>query len=349
MLYKKNPINYLKASGTPFEIGRAMGVEGSSAVHQHLIHSDIWAMATSPEHTTMVTRLIKNTTKFFPEIHEEITGLAKGLELPLVDVYAWNCRGDILASVPDGCTTIQTPGPEITISHNEDGMPFFRGQCFIVDTKPERSKGFRAFCYPGSLAGHTFGWNDYGLVQTVNNLRLQKVQATIPRMVLSRAVLSSSTLKEAINILSDEAHCGGFHITLAQVGDNRLIGVEYGAGKVSVKEITVRSVHTNHALHLQHHSQIITKSSLDRQNNGERLLSEPSQLDLDILRDSSSVGLPIWRDDPDDPDHENTLATCTFSISSSSIIWQIYNEKEGRTAYHSNLKVSNIHSNYDRF
>ncbi len=82
--------------------------------------------------------------------------MADTLDLSAKNVFAWNCRGDILASVPDDCTTIQRPGTQIGIAHNEDGPPFFRGFCFILYAEPDDGMNFRSFCYPGSLPGHTF-------------------------------------------------------------------------------------------------------------------------------------------------------------------------------------------------
>lgn len=328
-----NPVSWLKVSGPPFEIGLTMGKKGREAVHAHLIHSNVWSAITAEDHMQKVFRLMENTKECFPDFYEELRGLAVGLELPFEDVFAWNCRGDILASVPDGCTTLQTPGDEILISHNEDGLPFFRGHCFILDANPQLSEGFRAFCYPGSLAGHTFGWNNAGLVQAVNNLRLRNVDAIIPRMVLGRAVLSAKSLQDAVDALSDNPSCGGFHMTLAQAGKAELLSVEYGGGAISVVPVTERSGHANHALHLAADRQIVTQSSGDRQAQVERLLLETHIRDIDILRDTSGPGLPIRRDAPDDPDKENTLATCLFIVSKKAVKWRIYAEKEGRAVY----------------
>ncbi|WP_298936819.1 C45 family peptidase [uncultured Ruegeria sp.] len=340
MSNSKNPIGWLSVSGTPFDIGNAMGAQGRAAVHEDLVRSDIWATITGADHAETVARLIKNTETRFPEIYKELRGLAQGLQLPFTDVFAWNCRGDILASVPDGCTTLQTPGETIRISHNEDGLPFFRGHCFVLDATPQSSMPFRAFCYPGSLAGHTFGWNDAGLVHAVNNLRLRNVVATIPRMVLGRAVLSAETLQDALATLSHDPSCGGFHMTLAQAGNPQLLSVEFGGGEVSVTQISSRSGHTNHALHLASEGQITTLSSTDRQAKIAQLAPQDHVADLDILRDASGPGLPIRRDAPDDPDHENTLATCLFTVSKSGVDWRIFGEREDKAVYQSETEIA---------
>jgi predicted choloylglycine hydrolase len=330
-----NAIGWLSAAGSPFEIGQALGARGRDAVHKHLVHSQIWSTITDERHAATVGRLMDNTKRRFPRIWQELNGLAEGLDLPKKNVLAWNCRGDILASVPDGCTTIQRPGPTISLAHNEDGLPFFRGSCSVLDARPDDAMGFRSFCYPGSLAGHTFGWNGAGIVMAVNNLRLTASAPQIPRMVLGRAVLNCRSLDEAVSILADDPACGGFHISLAQAGDRRLLSIEYGAGQISVRQIIQPSVHANHALHLPHPHQIITQSSHDRQNRGAELVSRPEKTDLAILRDNGETGLPIRRDDPADPDHENTLATCIFYVSETGIDWSIYGEKQSDPTYKS--------------
>lgn len=326
MQNRPNSIGWLNITGAPFDIGFAAGESGREAVHRHLLPSTIWGMIKDKQHTGTVNRLSTNTQQRFPHIWEELRGLAEGLKLPWQDVIAWNCRGEILASTPDGCSTVIQPGTHITIAHNEDGLPFFRGHCFILNAAPDNQTAFSTFCYPGSLAGHTFGWNNAGIAQAVNNLRLNDVTPDIPRMVLGRAVIGSPSLDDAIGVLSDNPNSAGFHMTLAETKSMRLLSVEYGAGKISVLPVTTRRAHTNHTLHLSHPSQTITTSSKDRQIKLEQLISKGELDDLDILRDTSGPGLPIRRDDPADPDEENTLATCTINVSPEGITWRLHDE-----------------------
>ncbi|MEO1199649.1 MAG: C45 family peptidase [Pseudomonadota bacterium] len=335
MFRKSNAIGWCVATGSSREIGRALGRQGRRAVQSHLVHSAIWAQVTDAAHNPVLTRIADTIRHAYPDIWTELEGLAEGLDLPFRDVLAWNCRGDLLASVPDGCTTVQIPGNPITIAHNEDGLPFFRGSCFVADLRPTDGTGIRAFCYPGSMPGHTFGWNDAGLVSAVNNLRLLQIEPCISRMVLCRNVLNCLSIDEAVGKLTENPQSGGFHMSIAQVGDERLLSVEYGGGAASVRAITETSLHANHALHLAHESQTITQSSGDRQRRGEQLISQETQDSLVILRDASGTGLPIRRDDPADPDNENTLATCIFNVSSKGIEWRIYSDARGGPIYQS--------------
>ena len=225
------------------------------------------------------------------------------------------------------------PGETPLLAHNEDGLPFFRGDCFIAEAQPEGQPGFHAFCYPGSIPGHTFAFTDAGLVQTVNNIRLTGVEADIPRMVLGRAVLTAPTLDAALEILRD-APSGGFHFSLMHKADRRILSVEFGGGETSVREVGAPAVHATHALHLPRGlaGQIVTDSSRDRQAWGDRLVAEGRD-PLAILRDTGCPGLPIRRDAADDPDEENTLGTAVLRLTDAGLEWSIHDRADGAARY----------------
>tara|TARA_R110002126_G_scaffold291581_1_gene453937 strand:+ start:1470 stop:2492 length:1023 start_codon:yes stop_codon:yes gene_type:complete len=330
-------LGWLEIKGNHFEIGRQLGIAGRKAVHRYLIGSPVWNEVLQPKFTPQIDAMMGQTRLQFPHIWDEISGLADGLGLPVEQVAAWNCRGDLLMSVPDGCTTVQIPGSEPTIGHNEDGLPFFRGSCFIADVKPENASGFISFYYPGSIPGHTFAITKTGLVQTVNNLRLLNISPQIPRMVLGRAILDMPDIDAALSLLQTALPSGGFHFTLAQGGSDRIASVEFGTGECVLRDLTKPSVHANHALNDQkgYTDQIITQSSGDRQSHGSHLIASGIINPLEILRDKTGSGLPIYRDQPDDPDCENTLATLVVNVGQDTIEWQIFDRISKTPAYQS--------------
>src|SRR6056297_2023750 len=216
-------LRQVTARGTPRQIGRTLGEAGRDAVHDLLTKVDYWLAVTDPANADKVQVMAENLRTLFPAIWEELQGLAEGLNLPLDQVVAWNCRGDLMSNVPDGCTTVQIPGPTPVIGHNEDGLPGFRGHAFLAEVTPDDGPALMSFCYPGSIPGHTFATNAAGLVQAVNNLRLHDVTAQLPRMGVGRALLSCETLEAAVSLLGQHNASGGFHMTLAKAGDPRLI------------------------------------------------------------------------------------------------------------------------------
>lgn len=334
MFDAKKDLGWVRAAGTAHEIGLALGRAGKDAVHRHLVRSQVWDLVTGPAQAARVRTLAEAVRARFPAVWAELEGLAEGLELPLPQVVAWNCRGDLLASVPDGCTTVMIPGPSPLIGHNEDGLPFFRGASFIAEVAPADGPGFLSFCYPGSLPGHTFAVTDDGLVQTVNNLRLLDVRPAMPRMVIGRAVLGAGGLDEAVALLRDHGTGGGFHFALSHRRDRRILSVEFGAGAISVRPIVAPALHANHALHLDRGTaaQHVTCSSADRQVRGEALLAE-GWAPLDILHDAGGPGLPIHRSGSDDPDDENTLATAVLHVTEDGVEWSIHDWRSPQPVY----------------
>lgn len=322
---------FIDITGSPYEVGTALGRFGRAAVQGFLLRSAAWKELTDRRSDPRLEQMAAIVKDRHPRYWAELQGLAAGLELPFDDVFLWNCRGDIWAMAPDGCTTVQLPGPPHVIGHNEDGDPGFAGHCALARIAPEGGNSFTAFVYPGSLPGHTFAATSVGLVQTVNNIRPLGGGSGTPRMVLARAVLDAPNLDAAVEVLAGAPRAGAFHLTLAQTGDDRLLSVEFTADALSIVELGEPSVHANHLIHgdTRNTSQVVTGSSGARQRRGESLLGEVAQSDpqgsaTHILWDAADPQLPIHRTDPNDEDVENTLASAVFSVGADRVKWSVY-------------------------
>ncbi|OZI75235.1 peptidase C45 [Bordetella genomosp. 12] len=250
--------------------------------------------------------------------------------MPVEDVLLWNCRGDLLRKTSDGCTSLAWRAADGTcwMAHNEDGDPYLRGRCRVVDVRPDGAPGFVSFYYPGSLPGHTFAGNRAGLAQTINNVRLRQRQAGVPRMLLARAVLDCRTLDEALALLQTLPRAGGFHHTLGWAADGRLVSVEASPAQCSVQAIGKGYAHANHLIHPDGPPQVVSDSSASRQRQAEHLMDAwhgtATGADLvKVLLDTHGE-LPILRCDPQDPDEENTLATALFALRAGSLTLAIH-------------------------
>lgn len=323
----------LKLGGSPYEIGLGLGRFGRDAVHQRLRPLPLWQSLAALVGSSVEKGMREQVETAFPQIWEEVRGLADGLELPVEEVFLWNCRGDFVRPQSvDGCTTVFGPSAEgWLVAHNEDGLPSLDGACGLLQAAPDDGMAFTSFVYPGSIPGHTFGVNAAGLVSTVNNIRPNHIPPGLPRQVLARAVLDCADLDEAVAVLSRAGRAGSFHHVLGQAGSDRLLSVEACASGVAVREIRRPGGHSNHLLDavLDAAGQRITGSSGSRQRRVDVLLGEaPGVLDearaLSILRDGTDAELPIYRRAADDPDDENTLATAVFRIGANSVEWRVH-------------------------
>ncbi|RJT31992.1 peptidase C45 [Mesorhizobium waimense] len=328
-------LSFIDIQGSPHDVGAALGRFGRAALQDHLRHSAAWQELKARRADPRIGLMATIVRERFPRGWAELQGLAAGLDLPFDDVFLWNCRGDIWAMAPDGCTTVQLPGSPHVVGHNEDGDPDFAGHCALAHVACEGGGQFTAFVYPGSLPGHTFAATSAGLVQTVNNIRPLAGGSGTPRMVLTRAILDTPDLDAAVALLKSMPRAGAFHLTLAQAGDGRLLSVEFTAQALSVDRVDAPRIHSNHLIHADtgRVSQIVTGSSGARQRRGEILLAQTPQPDpqncaVGILWDAADPELPIYRTDPDDGDIENTLASAVFRIGADKVEWSVYDRPD---------------------
>ncbi|AXA67727.1 C45 family autoproteolytic acyltransferase/hydolase [Pseudomonas oryzihabitans] len=331
----------LKLSGSAHDIGFGLGEFGRAAVHAKLRPLPLWQWLASQSDTDKAQQMQALVRQHFPRYWQELEGLAAGLQLPLAEVFLWNCRGDFpgLPAV-DGCTTVYGRTAQGTlIAHNEDGLPQLRDDCALVEVSPDEGVAFTSFVYPGSIPGHTFAVNAHGVVATVNNLRPTDIPAGVPRQILGRASLDARSVDEAIAVVSFQPRAGAFHHTFGKAGSARVVSVEASAAATAVVEIERPSGHANHIVHaaLEGVGQRITGSSGARQQQVEARLAalgadlSPAQA-LDILHDTAVADLPIYRCAVDDPDDENTLATAIFILGATTVEWRVHTRAATATA-----------------
>ncbi|KPA87927.1 putative choloylglycine hydrolase [Pseudomonas asplenii] len=326
----------LHIAGSAYDLGLRLGEFGREAVNTRLRPLPLWQRLAALAGSDKARQMQALVRRHYPRYWQEIEGLAAGLQLPVDEVFLWNCRGDFagLASV-DGCTTVYGRTPQGTlIAHNEDGLPQLRNDCAIVHARPDEGAAFTSFIYPGSIPGHTFAVNEHGVVATVNNLRPTDIPAGLPRQILGRASLDARSIDEAIAAVATTPRAGSFHHAFGQAGSTRVVSVEASAAATAVVEVVQPGGHSNHMVHgaLAGVGQVVTGSSGSRQQRVERLLAEaqtgfnPSRA-LELLRDEADPALPIYRCAPDDPDDENTLATAVFTLTASTVEWRVYTHR----------------------
>ncbi|MCH2271704.1 MAG: C45 family peptidase [SAR324 cluster bacterium] len=340
-----NKLDALEVSGTPEEIGFAIGLADADSIREAVLPLTEFRNAQKFwKGSSYLKSLDAAARSVFPEYVLELEGMAGGAQVEYETLLIWNCRGDlplpddaILESAehsPEGCTTLLYPaekGAAAVIAHNEDGPPELDAHCRWLTVSQENGTNFSTFHYPGMLPGHTFSVNSHGLVQTINNIRIDDLKSGIPRHFICRAVLDCSGLEEALVILNRKDRASGFHHALGHRSGNQLLSVEAPASGCAVKKINSPATHDNHLLDEKFSgiSQTVSDSSAFRQNMSEKLISESTPSDAEsILFHQPSQGLSIFRRPKDGADdYAFTLATGIFRISKHGVKWQIHLNK----------------------
>src|SRR3546814_11675331 len=160
-------LTFFEVGGTPYEIGVQLGRHARGTVERYLLATHAWASVMAFRDDPRIRAAKALTEARFPRYWQELQGLAAGLGLLFDDVFAWNCRGDVWAMAPDGCTTVLLPGAPAAgggpvLAHNEDGHAGLRSGCAVALVRSAGGKAFSAFVYPAPLPGHTFAVTEAG-------------------------------------------------------------------------------------------------------------------------------------------------------------------------------------------
>src|SRR5690625_2532531 len=100
-------LTFTEFSGSPYQVGLALGRFGAEPVHTIVMSSPAWEQAMQWRDHEHVLAMQAHVKEKHPYVWDELQGLARGLELPPDDVFAWNVRTDLPGYVDDDPTMPQ--------------------------------------------------------------------------------------------------------------------------------------------------------------------------------------------------------------------------------------------------
>jgi len=200
--------------------------------------------------------------RWAPDLLSEVQGIAEGANAPFGLTLAWQCmdeywwhlnfRAASQPTVPQGCSGFGVWGQGETASllcQNDDLPDYFDGaQCILRMTYPNSELEILAFTLAGMINQN--GVNSYSTGVMVNTLyQLDHSTGGLPATFVTRRILESGTLEEAMEFVARVRHASGMNYLLA--GPHRAVCVECSANKVvecvhpGDREF---AIHTNHPL-----------------------------------------------------------------------------------------------------
>lgn len=253
----ENGYPLIEVSGSHFEIGRQIGAAMKDRIRGYFDVADDYADSVAyleGEGRSRVKAMLAYAREGFPGLIDELEGMAESLDVPFMHLFAYNCRSEIgLLKDPPGCSTIALKkGDSVILVHNEDGNDLNIGRMFLARVDPPSGVSFLAFVYPGLLPGNGPAVNIHGIVETTNYIQPCRVAEGIPRYFLSRAILESRDLDEAVSIATMRPRSFSFHHNLVSLNEGRILSVEtaaYPEHRHDILEVEGFYVHTNHFLH----------------------------------------------------------------------------------------------------
>ncbi len=249
----------VEAEGTHREIGKTIGAAMKGPIRKYFSLSRDFprCRAFLGPGREKIEKMLGRVQARFPDLVEELDGMAEALDIPFMDLFAYNCRSEISllsrrAKRPDapGCSTIALKRKgRLILAHNEDGDDANKGRMFLVKATPPSGVSFIAFVYPGLLPGNGPGFNSLGLLQTTNYIQPREVADGVPRYFIGRAVLEARSLDEAAALATTGERAFSWHHNLASLPEGRLLSVETYPGRHHVLDVKGLYIHTNHLIH----------------------------------------------------------------------------------------------------
>ncbi|XP_070515238.1 beta-alanyl-dopamine/carcinine hydrolase isoform X2 [Cardiocondyla obscurior] len=293
--------------------------------------------------------------KQFPQYLREIEGTADGANVPFYKLFLMHLD-DIISNdtgiegnavLPVGCTTIicNQPGHEI-LGHNEDALSDTLNHWYLVSAHVieanYREEKFTSLSYAGFLPGYTMGYNNHGLVYSINTLSAAVLRSgKTPRYFLTRALLGVENFVQAQQTLRNEGYgaAEGFSVNmtfLEQEGDRMFHNAEVGPAELEANQsqlniLTVspgeNTSHCNKYLRLKvkEVKGRIIDSSIGRM---EAVLNHPPvqcrQDVINVLSDQTGKDYRIYQEFGRNDDEIKTIATGIFDCIERT--WSIYTD-----------------------
>jgi hypothetical protein len=336
-----NTIEQLQVSGSHREVGRNIGHHFAGAIHRFFdnyifLQEQLLPFLMSSTGQRLFQSYLKLHQTHFPRYIAELEGMADGSGRPFEDIFAVNLRGEFAGLIASkqqtinptdagvqGCTDCLVLIPEAAlIGHNEDGSPAGYGNMFVVHANIDERPNFSALCYPGFLPGNALGFNEFGILHSINNVAPRPVNVGLARHFIARSLLEARSLEDAVGRVAIPDRAAGFNYNIGSYAERRIISVEVSPERHHVHEVQGYYTHTNHYFELNDQKQNITLSSRKRLERSMTLCRStfPSNTGhvLALLGDQTDRDYPIYRD-ATFPDDNATLCSGLFDLDNRQL------------------------------
>ncbi|MGE5124118.1 MAG: C45 family autoproteolytic acyltransferase/hydrolase [Acidobacteriaceae bacterium] len=337
-----DPLTMIKIKGSHREIGRQIGEAFRSQIQHHLqntrdlISTTYETLELDWEGAKMQGRkYLPFAQERYPQYVEEMMGIAEGANVDFDDVGVINALEAVTIDALhlSKCTSMavsdtNTADGHVLISHNEDWIPEDEPDVFLIHAEPNDEPPFLAMSYGALLPN--IGLNAHGIAQCCDSVYPNDSRIGIPRVVVSRAVLSAKTPSEAIRRTLIPRRAAGYsHLLAHESGE--VYSVEVSARKFAI--IYAQDgymVHTNH--YLDYNMQAIEYEPDElvatrvRYFRADRLLRESAQHTIKsiqvIQRDHINFPNAICNhadDDMDPLDREKTINAMVIDLTAHAM------------------------------
>lgn len=266
----------IRVSGGPFERGEQYGSLARPQVH-HARNG--YELSFASKGVLWVEAIIhaqgyaESIQRFFPDIWDEMRGIAKGSGLPFEDILAMNCRTEILwhalvsspwtATGPAAplrgvgeCSSFAIAPTHTALGHtlvgqNWDWLVHGFDSVVLLEVEREDGPNYITIVEAGLLAKTVM--NEHGIGMAVNTLVTSADGSTpgVPFHVLLRALADCERVFDAVELLASHPRASSGNYVLG-AADGAILNIETGPGDARNINVQIakhgKTFHTNHFL-----------------------------------------------------------------------------------------------------
>ncbi|MFY0991215.1 C45 family autoproteolytic acyltransferase/hydolase [Halomonas sp. C05BenzN] len=242
-------------SGSRHEIGETHGLAHARLIHRSIeVYDRLFLDFVGirwKEARQEAGRFAAMINRGFPEILDEMAGIARGAGVDLDDILTLNCRSEIsLTRASGGCSAfaLQREGCQ-WLAQNWDWRTDQLHNVVVLKIAGEGSAPLVSIGEAGMVA--KIGMNAHGIGVCLNAIRSRTCGEGLPIHVALRKILESPDMERAIGVATRDRVCSPAHFLIAgaQVGNEggQATGLEVHPGEPGRLEAAGGVVtHTNH-------------------------------------------------------------------------------------------------------
>jgi isopenicillin-N N-acyltransferase-like protein len=348
---RRRPFPELKAKGVAGDLGLAHGRAFGTQIEYN---RDFYLDWLSQSGSISQDRLFELARGFlpvieehFPEIAEEMDGIARGAGLDLQEIALINARTDISAIVKaelkratlPGCTALALFGrakgkPALALGQNWDWNPRMAEAPVLLRLAPADAPELVTLVEAGMVG--KIGFNQERLGVCLNFMKHladgRPGRFGVPIHCLLRVALSCETLKQAVERIEGSPRCASANFLLARhgLGEPEALDLEISPDSVGrLRPEGASLVHTNHFLSAGLAEGCTSgrgPSTMKRLAMAEKLATELEESETDpvkrmqrILASRENLPYPISRQRNPDPS-SSTLAGVVMDLTRNRLI-----------------------------
>ncbi|MFH1132360.1 MAG: C45 family peptidase [Pseudomonadota bacterium] len=275
----QSPFPELRVSGSPGTLGLAHGKAFSAQIGKNVRFYLQWLSKATAANEAKVLNIAHQfepvLAKYFPDLLEEIDGVAKGAKRSRDQILVLNARTDLLVMaqrkvgkmraarngssfVVAGCTALVLTGEiegkrYLTLGQNWDWRPELSANTVLLRLKPKDKPTLVTFTEAGMVG--KVGFNDQRLGVCLNFLSHKSENPEgpfgVPVHCLLRLVMESASLEQAYKTVAWAPRCASANFMMAQHSLNGPLAMSVEWTPTTVARQVLQGeglVHTNHFL-----------------------------------------------------------------------------------------------------